>query len=81
MTARILVDAARVAFGRDPAFAHNSHVGDEEVIGRLIREWGMRERVGRMGERGGGGGVGVVGDGEDEGETGTGTGKEGGSKM
>lgn len=44
MTARILVDAARVAYGTEPAFEHNSHFGDEEIIGRLV---GM----GRLGER------------------------------
>lgn len=44
MTARILVDAARVAYGREPEFEHNSHFGDEEVIGGLL---GM----GRLGEK------------------------------
>jgi hypothetical protein len=42
MTARILVDAARVAFAQEPEFEHNSHFGDEEMIGRLLR-------VGRLG--------------------------------
>jgi len=37
MTARILVDAARVAFGEEPEFEHNSHFGDEEMIARLFR--------------------------------------------
>ena len=37
MTARIMVDAARVAFGEDPEFEHNSHFGDEEVVGKLLR--------------------------------------------
>ena len=36
MTARILVDAARVAYGVEPEFEHNSHFGDEEMIGRLL---------------------------------------------
>lgn len=35
MTARILVDAARVAYGQEPEFEHNSHFGDEEMIQRL----------------------------------------------
>jgi len=35
MTARILVDAARVAYGQEPEFEHNSHFGDENMIGRL----------------------------------------------
>lgn len=37
MTARILVDAARVAYGREPDFEHNSHFGDEDMIARLMR--------------------------------------------
>ena len=37
MTARILVDAARVAYGEEPEFEHNSHFGDEEMILRLIK--------------------------------------------
>lgn len=37
MTARILVDAARVAYGVEPEFEHNSHFGDEEMIGRLLK--------------------------------------------
>ncbi|KAK0632123.1 NUDIX hydrolase domain-like protein [Immersiella caudata] len=32
MTARILVDAARIAYGQDPEFEHNSHYGDEGMI-------------------------------------------------
>lgn len=36
MTARILVDCARVAYGEEPQFEHNSHFGDESVIGKLI---------------------------------------------
>lgn len=43
MTARILVDAAKVAFGEDSEFPSSAHLGDEEMIGRLIRK-------GRMGE-------------------------------
>jgi len=57
MTARILVDAARVAFGREPTFEHNSHFGDEDMIGRMVREGKMGEKV-----RKGAGGVGIVGD-------------------
>ncbi|KAF2442271.1 hypothetical protein P171DRAFT_523119 [Karstenula rhodostoma CBS 690.94] len=43
MTARILVDAARVAYGQEPEFEHNSHFGDEEMLGRLLK-------VGRLSE-------------------------------
>ncbi|CAI7574952.1 unnamed protein product [Penicillium glandicola] len=35
MTARIIVDAARVAYGQEPEFEHNSHFGDEEMIAEL----------------------------------------------
>jgi len=37
MTARILVDAARVAYGEEPAYEHNSHFGDEDMMARLLR--------------------------------------------
>jgi len=43
MTARILVDAARVAYGEEPDFEHNSHFGDEDMLGRLLK-------VGRLSE-------------------------------
>lgn len=36
MTARILVDCARVAYGEEPEYEHNSHFGDEEMIARLL---------------------------------------------
>lgn len=42
MTARILVDAARVAYSREPDFEHNSHYGDEDIIVHL-------RRIGRLG--------------------------------
>lgn len=42
MTARILVDAARVAYAEEPNFEHNSHFGDEDLIVRL-------QRLGRLG--------------------------------
>jgi peroxisomal coenzyme A diphosphatase NUDT7 len=42
MTARILVDAARLAYSREPNFEHNSHFGDEDMIVRL-------RRIGRLG--------------------------------
>ncbi|KAH3948129.1 hypothetical protein HBH98_207260 [Parastagonospora nodorum] len=37
MTARIVVDAARIAYGEEPEFEHNNHHGDEEMIERLLR--------------------------------------------
>lgn len=44
MTARILVDAARVAYGEEPEFEHNAHFGDEGIIAKL-------EEMGRLGEK------------------------------
>ncbi|KAJ9315290.1 hypothetical protein DTO271D3_4457 [Paecilomyces variotii] len=35
MTARILVDVARLAYDQEPEFEHNSHFGDEEMIAKL----------------------------------------------
>lgn len=43
MTARILVDVARVAYDQEPSFEHNSHFGDEDMIVRL-------RKLGRLGE-------------------------------
>lgn len=43
MTARIIVDAARVAYGQEPEFEHNSHFGDEGMIVRL-------RKIGRLNE-------------------------------
>ena len=37
MTARILVDCARVAYAQEPEFEHNSHFGDEDMILRLLK--------------------------------------------
>ncbi|KAF2850834.1 hypothetical protein T440DRAFT_450206 [Plenodomus tracheiphilus IPT5] len=44
MTARILVDAARVAYGEEPQFEHNSHHGDEGMIGRLLEMGRLSEK-------------------------------------
>jgi hypothetical protein len=44
MTARILVDAARVAYGEEPDFEHNSHFGDEEMLGRLLKMGRLSEK-------------------------------------
>lgn len=43
MTARILVDAAKLAYAQEPEFDNNSHFGDEGMIGRL-------RRIGRLGD-------------------------------
>lgn len=44
MTARIIVDAATVAYGEEPEFEHNTHFGDEVMIESL-------EKIGRLGEK------------------------------
>ncbi|KAH7563811.1 hypothetical protein BM1_00858 [Bipolaris maydis] len=44
MTARILVDAARVAYGEEPEFEHNSHHGDEEIIVNLLKMGRLSEQ-------------------------------------
>jgi hypothetical protein len=49
MTARILVDAARVAYGEEPEFEHNAHHGDEEMIARLLK-MGRLSEVRKKGE-------------------------------
>lgn len=45
MTARILVDAARIAYGEDPEIPFNDSFGDEAVIERLESEGLLRERL------------------------------------
>ncbi|CRG88333.1 Peroxisomal coenzyme A diphosphatase 1, peroxisomal [Talaromyces islandicus] len=49
MTARILVDAARLAYDEEPEFEHNSHFGDEAIIGKL-RRIGRLDAVKRPGD-------------------------------
>lgn len=38
MTARIIVDAARIAYDETPEFEHNDHFGDEAMILELDRQ-------------------------------------------
>ncbi|KAF8242349.1 hypothetical protein K440DRAFT_121856 [Wilcoxina mikolae CBS 423.85] len=45
MTARILVDLARIAYGRDPEFDFNTEMGDEPMIMELIESGQMEEKV------------------------------------
>lgn len=49
MTARMIVDAARVAFNEEPEFEHNSHFGDEAMIAKL-RRMGRLSAVRRSGD-------------------------------
>ncbi|KAI9828729.1 MAG: hypothetical protein M1832_001834 [Thelocarpon impressellum] len=55
MTARILVDGARVAYAEPPAFAHLPHLGDEELLRKLsgMGRLGEKEAVREIGEGGG----------------------------
>ncbi|KAI9802440.1 MAG: hypothetical protein M1825_002824 [Sarcosagium campestre] len=46
MTARILVDAARIAYGQEPEFEHNSHFGDEELIKQLMAAGRLQDKKG-----------------------------------
>ncbi|KAJ5161188.1 hypothetical protein N7492_006580 [Penicillium capsulatum] len=43
MTARMIVDAARVAYEQEPEFEHNSHFGDEAMISKLRSFGRLRE--------------------------------------
>lgn len=45
MTAKILVDAARIGYGEDPEMEHNDHYGDDEVILAADEEGNLTERV------------------------------------
>jgi len=53
MTARVLVDAARIAYGRDPDFSSPKSIGDEDFIGSHFS-------AGDMGESARSGGTGKV---------------------
>ncbi|KAI9669735.1 MAG: hypothetical protein M1831_007431 [Alyxoria varia] len=44
LTARILVDCARLAYAKEPDFEHNGHFGDEELLGRRMVEWEEEEQ-------------------------------------
>ncbi|KAI8965308.1 NUDIX hydrolase domain-like protein [Daldinia sp. FL1419] len=47
LTARMLVDAARIAYKEEPEFEHNSHYGDEEIIAMLDEAGRLPEKKGR----------------------------------
>ncbi|KAG0651159.1 Peroxisomal coenzyme A diphosphatase peroxisomal [Hyphodiscus hymeniophilus] len=44
MTARMLVDGARIAYGEDPEFEHNTHIGDEGMIENLQKMGKLEEK-------------------------------------
>ncbi|KAE8148673.1 NUDIX hydrolase domain-like protein [Aspergillus avenaceus] len=50
MTARMLVDVARVAYAEEPEFEHNSHFGDENLIAQL-RKMGRLSPLRKPGDR------------------------------
>ncbi|PYH90886.1 NUDIX domain protein [Aspergillus ellipticus CBS 707.79] len=50
MTARMLVDVARVAYAEEPEFEHNSHFGDETMIAQL-RKMGRLSPIRRRGDQ------------------------------
>ncbi|KAK0119063.1 hypothetical protein ONS95_007925 [Cadophora gregata] len=45
MTARMLVDAARLAYGEEPEFEHNTHFGDEPMIDNLYNMNRLGEKI------------------------------------
>ncbi|KAK2002246.1 NUDIX domain-containing protein [Colletotrichum falcatum] len=44
LTAHMLVDAARIAYGKEPEFECNSHFGDEEIILQAEREGNLVDK-------------------------------------
>jgi len=53
MTARIMVDAARIAYGEEPEFEHNSPFGEEGTIEELEKMGGLGEQPGWVMKGGG----------------------------
>ena len=49
LTARILVDAARIAYKEDPDFKFNERIGEEDAIARLLQS-GRMSRPRRPGD-------------------------------
>ncbi|CZS94444.1 related to coenzyme A diphosphatase [Rhynchosporium agropyri] len=45
MTARMLVDAARLAYAEEPEFEHNNHFGDEPMIEDLYKTDRLGEKI------------------------------------
>jgi hypothetical protein len=41
LTARILVDVARIGYGRSPTFEHHRAMGDEDLAARLLEQDGI----------------------------------------
>ena len=51
MTARILIDCARIAYSEDPQFDHNRNLGDEEMIRGLIGMGRMTDETTKKSEK------------------------------
>lgn len=51
MTARILVDAATIAYGETPEFEHNTHFGDERMILEIEKLGRLKPKVKAGGEQ------------------------------
>jgi hypothetical protein len=47
LTARILVDAARVAYAEEPEIEHSRHMGDEDLI-VAVRERGVLDDISKL---------------------------------
>lgn len=45
MTARIMVDLARLAYAKEPEFEHNEETGDETAIRGLVEAGKMEEVI------------------------------------
>jgi coenzyme A diphosphatase NUDT7 len=45
LTAKILVETARIAFDREPQFEHDENIGDEDLISRYILEGKMGDKM------------------------------------
>lgn len=44
MTARIMVDTARIAYGHDPEFEHNTEIGDEVIVTEMQNAGDMKPK-------------------------------------
>lgn len=47
MTARILVDAARIAYERDPEFSFVERMGDENLMKRFLEDGELSKEKGK----------------------------------
>lgn len=45
MTARIMVDLAKIAYAREPEFESDTEIGDEDLIQELVDTDQMKEKI------------------------------------